>query len=91
MIKGKSNELANETFRIFPLPKPTAYFAGKAGGNLKKVNAVSYSTIVAKLGDSPLDVPYEVVGFSMYTTKNGSPITYKSKNNRLTTPMKASY
>ena len=86
--KGKSNELANETFRIFPLPKPTAYFAGKAGGNLKKVNAVSYSTIVAKLGDSPLDVPYEVVGFSMYTTKNGSPITYKSKNNRLTTPMK---
>ena len=86
--KGKSNELANETFRIFPLPKPTAYFAGKAGGNLKKVNAVSYSTIAAKLGDSPLNVPYEVVGFSMYTTKNGSPITYKSKNNRLTTPMK---
>jgi gliding motility-associated protein GldM len=87
--KGKSNELANETFRIFPLPKPTAYFANKAGGNIKKANAVNYSTIVAKLGDSPLDVPYEVVGFKMYTTKNGSPITYKSKNNRLTGPMKA--
>ena len=87
--KGKSNELANEKFRIFPLPKPTAYFAGKAGGNLKKVNAVSYSTIVAKLGDSPLDVPYTVVGFSMFTTKNGSPITYKSKSNRLTPQMKA--
>ena len=87
--KGKSNELANETFRIFPLPKPTAYFANKAGGNIKKANAVNYSTIVAKLGDSPLDVPYEVVGFQMYTTKNGSPITYKSKNNRLTGPMKA--
>ena len=82
-------ELANEKFRIFPLPKPTAYFAGKAGGNLKKANAMSYSTIVAKLGDSPLDVPYTVVGFSMYTTKNGSPITYKSKSNRLTGPMKA--
>ena len=87
--KGKSNELANETFRIFPLPKPTAYFAGKAGGNLKKVNAVSYSTIVAKLGDSPLDVPYTVVGFSMFTTKNGSPITYKAKSNKLTPQMKA--
>ena len=87
--KGKSNELANETFRIFPLPKPTAYFANKAGGNIKKANAVNYSTIVAKLGDSPLDVPYEVVGFQMYTTKNGSPITYKSKTNRLTGPMKA--
>ena len=87
--KGKSNELANEIFRVFPLPKPTAYFANKAGGNIKKANAVNYSTIVAKLGDSPLDVPYEVVGFQMYTTKNGSPITYKSKNNRLTGPMKA--
>ena len=87
--KGKSNELANEIFRVFPLPKPTAYFANKAGGNIKKSNAVNYSTIVAKLGDSPLDVPYEVVGFQMYTTKNGSPITYKSKNNRLTGPMKA--
>ncbi|MBL6594811.1 MAG: hypothetical protein ISP58_07015 [Flavobacteriales bacterium] len=86
--KGKSNELANEIFRVFPLPKPTAYFANKAGGNLKKANAVNYSTIVAKLGDSPLDVPYEVVGFQMYTTKNGSPITYNSKDNRLTGPMK---
>ena len=37
--KGKSVELANEKFRIFPLPKPTAYFAGKAGGNLKKANS----------------------------------------------------
>ena len=87
--KGKNVELANETFRVFPLPKPTAYFAGKAGGNLKKVNAVSYSTIVAKLGDSPLDVPYKVVGFAMFTTKNGSPVTYKSKSNRLTPQMKA--
>tara|TARA_X000000950_G_scaffold101390_2_gene128042 strand:+ start:1585 stop:3594 length:2010 start_codon:yes stop_codon:yes gene_type:complete len=86
---GKNVELANETFRVFPLPKPTAYFAGKAGGNLKKVNAVSYSTIVAKLGDSPLDVPYQVVGFAMFTTKNGSPVTYKSKSNRLTPQMKA--
>ncbi len=86
---GKNVELANETFRVFPLPKPTAYFAGKAGGNLKKVNAVSYSAIVAKLGDSPLDVPYQVVGFAMFTTKNGSPVTYKSKSNRLTPQMKA--
>lgn len=86
---GKNVELANETFRIFPLPKPTAYFANKSGGRLKKVNATSYSSITAKLGESPLDVPYQVVSFSMYTTKNGSPITYKSNNNRLTGLMKA--
>lgn len=86
---GKNVELANEEFRVFPLPKPTAYFAGKAGGSLKKVEASSYSTLSAKLGDSPLNVPYKVTEFSMFTTKNGQPITYKSKTNRLTGEMKA--
>tara|TARA_B100000768_G_scaffold128792_1_gene119410 strand:+ start:738 stop:2747 length:2010 start_codon:yes stop_codon:yes gene_type:complete len=87
--KGKTNELANEIFRVFPLPKPTAYFAGKAGGNLKKANAVSYKTLKASLGDSPLDVPYEVVSFTMFTTKGGAPIELESKTNRLTTTMLA--
>ena len=86
---GKNVELANEEFRVFPLPKPTAYFASKAGGSLKKVEASSYSTLSAKLGDSPLNVPYKVTEFSMFTTKNGQPITYKSKTNRLTGEMKA--
>ena len=36
-----------------------------------------------------MDVPYQVVGFAMFTTKNGSPVTYKSKSNRLTPQMKA--
>ena len=86
---GKNVELANETFRIFPLPKPTAYFANKPGGIIKKVNAINYSSISAKLGDSPLNVPYKVISFSMFTTKNGAPITIKSKTNILTGTMKA--
>ena len=72
-----------KSFRVFPLPKPIAKFAGKAGGNLKKANAVSYTTIKANLGDSPLNVPYKVVSFTMFTTKNGQPIEYKSKSNKL--------
>jgi len=87
--KGKNVELANETFRVFPLPKPTAYFAGKAGGNLKKANAVSYSTLKASLGESPLDVPYSVVSFTMFTTKGGAPIELNSKSDKLTPDMKA--
>jgi gliding motility-associated protein GldM len=87
--KGKTNELANEVFRVFSLPKPTAYFAGKAGGNLKKANAVSYKTLKASLGESPLDVPYEVVSFTMFTTKGGAPIELNSKTNRLTKNMLA--
>ena len=81
--------MANETFRVFPLPKPTAYFAGKAGGNLKKANAVSYSKLKASLGDSPLDVPYTVVSFTMFTTKGGAPIELNSKSDKLTPQMKA--
>ena len=86
---GKTVELANEVFRVFPLPKPIAKFAGKAGGNLKKANAVSYTTIKANLGDSPLNVPYKVVSFTMFTTKNGQPIEYKSKSNKLTPDMRS--
>ena len=86
---GKNVELANETFRVFPLPKPTAYFAGKAGGNLKKANAISYSKLKASLGDSPLDVPYTVVSFTMFTTKGGAPIELNSKSDKLTPQMKA--
>tara|TARA_B110001452_G_scaffold171644_1_gene143749 strand:+ start:34 stop:840 length:807 start_codon:yes stop_codon:yes gene_type:complete len=86
---GENIELANETFRVFPLPKPTAYFAGKAGGNLKKVNAVSYSKLKASLGQSPLDVPYSVVSFTMFTTKGGAPIELNSKSDKLTPQMKA--
>ena len=86
---GSTAKLADETFRVFPLPKPIAKFANKAGGNLKKANAVSYSTIKANLGDSPLNVPYKVVAFKLFTTKNGQPIEYSSKSNRLTGEMKA--
>ena len=85
---GSTAKLADETFRVFPLPKPIAKFAGKAGGNLKKANAVSYTTIKANLGDSPLNVPYRVVSFTMFTTKNGQPIEYKSKSNKLTPEMR---
>ena len=86
---GSTAKLADETFRVFPLPKPIAKFAGKAGGNLKKANAVSYTTIKANLGDSPLNVPYKVVSFTMFTTKNGQPIEYKSKSNKLTPDMRS--
>jgi gliding motility-associated protein GldM len=86
---GSTAKLADETFRVFPLPKPIATFGGKASGNIKKINAQNYRNIKATLGDSPLDVPYKVTKFSFYTTKNGNPVTYNSKTDKLTTQMKA--
>ena len=85
---GKTVELTREVFRIFPLPKPTVFFGGKAGGSLKKVDAVQIPKLMAQLGDSPLDVPYVVTAFVMLTVKNGQPIRLKSKGSRLTSQMK---
>ena len=81
---GKSVELANEEFRIFPLPKPTASFAGKTGGNLKKVMQLVTQQLRQIWEIVRLNVPYKVVGFKMFITKNGQPIEITSKSNRLT-------
>ena len=43
---GANVELAKERFRIFPLPKPTVYFGGKAGGSIKKVQAAQVKKLV---------------------------------------------
>ena len=85
---GSTAELANEIFRVFSLPKPLAKFGGKASGTIKKVNAKKYRNITASLGESPLDVPFKVVSFSFYTTKNGNPITYNSRSDKLTSDMR---
>jgi gliding motility-associated protein GldM len=86
---GKNVELTKERFRIFNLPKPTVYFGGKAGGSMKKVDAVQIPKLKAQLGESPLDVPYSVTSFVMLTVKNGQPIRLKSNGERLSGQMKA--
>jgi hypothetical protein len=86
---GKTSDLTKEVFRVFPLPKPTAYFGGKAGGKMKKIDAGMIPKLTAKLGDSPLNVPYKVSGFMLYATKDGSPIREYAKNDKLTGKMKA--
>ncbi len=85
---GKKVELAKERFRIFNLPPPTAYFGGKAGGKMSKLDALQIPILTANLGESPLDVPYEVVQFSMLGMSNGNPITLTSKSRVLTKDMK---
>ncbi|CAI8167637.1 MAG: Uncharacterised protein [Crocinitomicaceae bacterium] len=86
--KGKNVELASEVFRIFPLPKPTAFFGGQPGGRMKKLDALQIPLLTAKLGDSPLNVPYKVVSFKMEGTSNGIGYSFPSVKNRLSDKMK---
>ena len=87
--KGKNVELASEVFRIFPLPKPTAFFGGQPGGRMKKLDALQIPLLTAKLGDSPLNVPYKVVSFKMEGTSNGIGYSFNSTRNRLSEKMRA--
>ena len=85
---GKNVELASEVFRIFPLPKPTAYFGGQAGGRMKKLDVLQIPKLTAKLGDSPLNVPYKVVSFKMEGTSAGIGYSFPSQKDRLSGKMK---
>ena len=87
---GGTVKLAAEEFRIFPLPLPKPYFANQTFDKptMKKGTAISASQVLAKLGDSPLNVKYTVTGFKMIVTKGGKIAELKAKNGRLTKDMK---
>lgn len=88
---GTTVKLAAEEFRIFPLPLPKPYFANQTFDKptMKKGTAMSASQVLAKLGDSPLNVKYTVTGFKMIVSKGGKIAELKARNGRLTNEMKA--
>ena len=87
---GQTVKLAAEEFRIFALPKPQPFFANQSHdkATMKKGNAMSATEIIAKLGDSPLNVQFKVTGFKMLVLKNGKSAVLKARNGRLTNEMK---
>ncbi len=50
---------------------------------------MSASQVLAKLGDSPLNVKYTVTGFKIIVAKGGKIAELTAKNGRLTKEMKA--
>lgn len=87
---GNTVSLAEEEFRIFSLPSPQIYFANQTIDKplLSRGLAKSASKLIAKLGNSPLNVPYEVTSFEMLIVKGGKVATVRSKSNKLTGEMK---
>jgi gliding motility-associated protein GldM len=88
---GQNVKLVAEEFRIFPLPLPKPYFANQTFDKptMKKGTAISASQVLAKLGDSPLNVKYTVTGFKMIISKAGKIAELKARNGSLTKEMKA--
>ncbi|MCT4580210.1 MAG: hypothetical protein N4A35_02245 [Flavobacteriales bacterium] len=87
---GKSVKIVDKEFRIFALPKPQAYFANQTFDKplLSRGLAKAASKLTAKIGDSPLDVKYEVVSFDMVVMKKGQPVSISSKSSKLSGEMK---
>jgi gliding motility-associated protein GldM len=87
---GQNVKLVAEEFRIFALPLPKPYFGNQTFDKptMKKGTAISASQVLAKLGDSPLNVKYTVTGFKMIVAKGGKIAELKAKNGRLTKDMK---
>lgn len=87
---GATVKIVSKEFRIFSLPKPSAYFANQTFDKptLSRGLAKSASKLMAKIGDSPLDVKYTVSSFDMIIMKKGQPVQISSKSNKLTGEMK---
>ena len=91
-VDGKSTQIAQKKFRIFPLPKPTLFFGGQSAemSTIQVAQAKSQNKLFAMLKDSPLNVPYEVVSFEMMITqKDGTVRPVKSTSSNLTGEMKS--
>lgn len=88
--KGNSVALAKEEFRVFSLPAPQIYFANQTIDKpvMSRGLAKNASKLIAKLGNSPLNVPYEVTSFDMIVVKKGKVATVSSKGNKLSGAMK---
>ena len=89
---GNSTQIAQKKFRIFPLPKPELQFGGQDGtkSTIAVTQAKQQSKLFAKLGDSPLNVPYNVSSFEMIVPQaDGTVKTLVSRSAVLTGDMKA--
>lgn len=91
-VDGKSVAVAKKEFRIFNIPAPSAYFANQTFDRptIKAGLAKQGTKLVAKLGDSPLDVKYTVVSFEMSVPVAGGKVkTLKSRGANLSGEMRA--
>lgn len=91
-VDGKSTQIAQKKFRIFNLPVPNAYFANQTFDrpSIKKTLAAQGTKLIAKLGDSPLNINYKVVSFEMIVPgAGGKVVTLSARGENLSGDMRS--
>jgi gliding motility-associated protein GldM len=81
---GKTTTYEPYNFRVKPLPKPEARFAGKTTGTVAKNTALAQAGVFAVLPDFDFDLVYNITSFTILTTTNLGDFEKSSNNNLIT-------
>jgi len=87
-INGKSVQYPPYEFRVKPLPKPVAVFAGKSTGSVTKQDALAQLGVFAIMLDFDFDLTYTVTGFTIFYTDKGMDIEEPSTSTTITPKQK---
>jgi gliding motility-associated protein GldM len=82
---GKTTQYPPYEFRVKPLPKPEARFAGMNGGTISRNTAAAQQGVFAVLPDFDFDLTYRVTGFSILYTDRMGDFEQQSTGSSLTT------
>ncbi len=88
-INGKPVQYLPYPFRVKPIPKPIAVFAGKSTGSIAKNLAAAQQGVFAIQPDFDFDLSYEVTGFSVLFSDNRGDFEELSTGSILTAKQKA--
>ncbi|MEX0968723.1 MAG: gliding motility protein GldM [Bacteroidia bacterium] len=88
---GRSMTMGSATYRIRPVPAPTAYFGNKASGAITKAELGAQQGIISHLGEGFAfeGLNFRVQRFTLiYQPRNGDMLMDKSNDWRITSRMK---
>jgi hypothetical protein len=84
---GKLDSIGTKVFRVKYLPVPSAYFAGKNGGEISKALALNQIGVFVNL-NTDFDIRFIITKFVIVIKQDSTLISYPSDSNRLTDEQK---
>ncbi len=85
---GKTTQYAPYEFRVKPLPKPEARFAGKNSGTVARNTALAQQGVFAVMPDFDFDLQYNVTAFTVLYSDRMGDLEESSSNSNLTSRQK---
>jgi gliding motility-associated protein GldM len=87
LIGGELRNMGTQTFRVRPIPPPTAYIANRKEGRVTREELIAAGGIIPRLENFEFDYNYEIASFTFITIEGGDARRLISESNRLTPEM----